>query len=323
MFDWVKFLSSEGIDFRQRGRSQLTTRCPFCGDSDYGNDNMSINLDGEGWRCWRDKQRHVGKSPVALIQAFLGCSFEQARTIAKVDKSPETDLLGAVKLRLVSNVETKVAKKLTMPPEFKSTWRKPSAQHFRNYLKKRGIPLALVQKMGLRYCNSGQFSGRIIIPVTYNNRLVSWTGRSIHKHAQLRYLSLSEEECGTPINNYLLFHDQLLRCKAKILCLCEGPFDALKLWAIGERAGIVSTCFFTSSASPAQIDMLHSLFPRFQRRFLLLDQGTLPTAMRLAQQLSGLDVGIANLPFGFKDPGELGADAVSDQFMLALSKSPR
>jgi hypothetical protein len=322
-FDWIKFLSSEGIAFRQYGRSQLNTACPFCGESDYDRNNMSINIEGKGWRCWRDKQRHVGKSPVRLIQAYLKCSFEHAISLAGAGKAPESDLLNMVRSRIAPIQVAEQRKPLVMPAEFKTTWLNPSATGYRAYLKKRGISVSLAKQLGLRYCYSGEFAGRIIIPVMHRRKLVSWTGRSIHKQAEIRYLSASEEIAGRPINNYLLFYDELLRCEATTLCMCEGPFDAIKLWSLGRQRSIAATCFFTSSASDKQIDMLHSLLPKFHRRYLLLDQGTQGQAMRLTQQLCSLGVTIANLPPGFKDPGELGADITSQKFMLALGKSHR
>jgi hypothetical protein len=195
----------------------------------------------------------------------------------------------------------------------------PSARPFLRYLADRGFSsehiATLTQRYGIRYCTRGPYAGRIIFPVRMGDDLCTWTGRSISPTATLRYKSLSPdpekaesegvEPAMGPISNYLLFYNLLWRTRCDVLYLCEGPFDALKIGVLGKDRGAIATCCFTAAPSAAQVELLHELFPRFRRRVLLLDRGTLPTTLRTASLFAGLDVDIGDLPRGVKDPGEL------------------
>ena len=212
-------------------------------------------------------------------------------------------------------------RKLLLPKEFrKFTGQYPTEKHYTKYLKSRGykevdIPW-LTEQFDLRYVATGSFHHRVIFPVTYNKKLITWTGRAISPTMNVRYLSLpTDQEAAdklgyppalTSIGDHLLWYDQLCKFRnPKTLYLVEGPFDALKVWYLGQQWGIVATCFFTATASVGQIDELHELLPRFRRKYLLLDRGTLDVAMRLHSLLASLGVEVRHLPPGIKDPGIL------------------
>jgi hypothetical protein len=108
-----------------------------------------------------------------------------------------------------------------------------------------------------------------------------------------------------PINNYLLWWDDLMKADVETIILCEGPFDALKVTTLGWNMGVAATCFFTQSPGPLQVDLLHELLPRFRRKYLLLDQGTIPALIKIAAELQTLGVERLLLPRGVKDPGVL------------------
>ena len=215
-------------------------------------------------------------------------------------------------------------KKLKLPPEFKpfDDAYKPSSRIFRNYLYERGFTPVQVNNFtihyGIKYCTFGPYGGRIIFPVYADNQLITWTGRTIHTNHNPRYKSLSPDTEKSkadgfnpaigPITNFLLWQDNLNGMNASTLILTEGPFDALKTNVLGRPYRIEATCCFTSQPSISQVDLLHQIAPRYKRCLLLLDQGTLPTAIKVSSQLSALGFAIKQLPSDIKDPGELNAN---------------
>ena len=222
-------------------------------------------------------------------------------------------------MSMLEPVNSKTKQSLKMPPEFRyfPMYECPSARPFINYLKYRGfdnygdIRICL----RIRYCVEGYFKNRIIFPIVHEDKLVSWTGRSISKRNPVRYLSLTANherarELGTsqaigPINDYLLWHDDLTDLNCHTIVLTEGPFDALKVNVLGNPHGICATCFFTNTPSRKQIELLHGLLPRFGRHILLLDQGTLSIAIWTASVMKNLGIEFKTLPTGVKDPGDL------------------
>jgi hypothetical protein len=319
-FDWANFLDRRRIAYSSKGASGDNVRigCPWC----HSADSMSVSLVGDGWRCWRQPGEHYGRNPAKLVQALINCSWQEACSITgQVAGISGDDVLSKVN-SLFKKPEPRVNLPLILPPEFQSFQHElPSSQLFTDYLEhKRGFARstikALTEDYGIRYCMRGAFSGRIIFPILHDAQMVTWTGRSIYAVEELRYKALSSDperakEEGLPpavkpITEYLWNYDQLKTDNdPSCLVLTEGPFDALKVDVLGRGRGIAATCFFTMTASPQQIELLHDVLPRFRYRILLLDQNTTSAGLRLTWQLQTLGVVMRQLPRQFKDPGEL------------------
>lgn len=318
-FNWEEFLRDHNVHYVTRGpntpRNHVSTKCPFCGTAD-PSEHMAISLEGHGWHCWRNRV-HKGRSPIKLIQALIGCSYEQAQIIAGVSVTIPTDFLGSVKAQFESHNSIEDETPLDLPPEFRKLNELPSCRPYIRYLAQRGLSdwEILTNYYGIRYCTDGPFHGRIIFPVYYQGKLRNWTARTISQNEELRYKQpmtkkeKSEKEgiplVAKPVGHFLLWFDKLLDNPGDTICLTEGPFDALKVNYLGEKHGIQSTCFFTNSPSEPQLNLLHELLPHYRSRILLLDQGTIPIALRLQGMLTGLDVKLIQLPSSLKDPAEI------------------
>lgn len=321
-FDWIRFLESHHIPYETSGpntaRGQIAIHCPLCGAADPSM-HMSIALHGGGWRCWRRPDAHYGRSPTGLVRLLILCSDDQAKEIVGGSVYVPDDWLSQVQQQFVPAAE-EVTPPLKLPQSFKKLASGlPSAKPFLRYLHDRGFDDRgvefLAKRFGLHYCTQGLYKGRLIFPIRYGKELVTWTGRTIYKTQNLRYRTLSadpekaaEEGMGRaigPITRYLLSFNHLMKsADADTLCICEGPFDSAKVQLLGQKMGITSTCFFTSMPSRDQVELFHLLLPKYKRRFLLLDRGTMPVALKIMTALSGLGVRIMQLPGELKDPGE-------------------
>ena len=320
-FDWQRALDQNHIPYSASGanvsRGNLVTHCPFCGHADQGQ-HMSINLEGRGWRCFRNPD-HRGKNPARLLQALLGCSAEHAASLVGNDIYIPENFEHQV-LQYMTAKQIGKSHKLELPDVFKSfNDVYPSARPFIEYLRGRGFTIKqckmMTQWYDLRYCTRGAFAYRIIFPIYHERKLVSWTGRAINKGAVIRYKTLHVRQDTAaddysipalgPISNYLLWFDDLMESDHETIVLCEGPFDALRVDVLGWHYGIRATCFFTSSPSAQQIELLHQLLPRYKRRLLCLDQGMIANTVKVAGQLAALGVRPIELPKRYKDPGEL------------------
>jgi hypothetical protein len=320
VFDWIDFLQNNHIPYATSGANvssgTAVISCPLCGHEDEGK-HMVVSLRGRGWKCWRRPSEHRGREPARLISLLLRISLEQARLQVYGTANLPGDLLSSVQA-LVNppSLDAPPKTKLELLPEFVPlTASKVAARAFQNYMLGRGFYLDELERFDLYYCTSGPFRARVIFPIHFNGRLVCWTGRSIKADEELRYRTLSADpekaaKSGLPLalgqlSNYLMWYDDLIKTRANTLVLVEGPMDALKVDILGVDYGICSTCFFTAQPGPRQIDLLHTLAPRFERRYLLLDRGTLPTALRVTRDLQAIDISIRQVPEGTKDPGAL------------------
>lgn len=322
-FDWLAFFDQHNIEYVTRGsnvsRDNVAIHCPFCGVDDESQ-HLSVNLSGRGYRCFR-RPTHRGRSAARLVAALLRCSLDAARRMVGDAVFIPDDFMGRV-TSVLTPAQVDESAELEWPEEFKTIADRPSARLVYQYLMGASRRFScdqidtFTERFGLHYASQGLYRGRIVFPVHQDNRLVSWTGRTVYPGEALRYRTLStdpeSQDCMRgygpalgPISDYLLWYDDLLDTDADTIVLVEGPFDALNVRVRGWGEGIDATAFFTSSPSTQQINLLHELLPRYRRRLLLLDQNTLATALHVVGSLTGLGVEIAHLPRGVKDPGLL------------------
>lgn len=321
MFDWEQFFNAHGIEYVTSGpnigRGELGVRCPFCGAAD-PSQHMSVNLEGHGWVCRRNRAEHRGKSAARLVAALLGCSIGEAKRMVGEPTLPgAATALAEVEALLGPQVEQDegAPRALDELREFKKFGSLPSARPYVRYMVGRGFSEKFLRRasaeMGLRYCTRGPFGGRVVFLVHQGGALVNWTGRAISSRAFLRYRSLSPDPgraardglppAARPIEQCLLWADTLM-AGGPLLEIVEGPMDALKMRMLGRRA----TCLFTNTPSRWQIDLLREISQRFERRVVLLDRGAEVQALRAATALAALGFRVGWLPRGVDDPGELG-----------------
>lgn len=329
-FNWEAFLAQRGINFVKSGpnvgRGNINIRCPFCGDSD---PSEHLGIGPQGWGCLRNAA-HRGRSPIRLLQQILRCTVEEARRLAGVAEqlTPTTDAL-AESFRALAGVGagevTPHNGPLKLLPEFKPLLNgSVFAQAFVEYLRQRGFRDAqiswLAHNYELCYATKGLYAYRIIIPIYDRySTLLSWTARSISADAQPRYRTLRVSgNDGGPIANLaanatILGLPLLWRAEnPRVLLLCEGPFDALKITAFGQTLGVYATALFGLNVYPTQVELIQQLSGRFDKVYLLLDEGTEFQRLRLLDTLSPVGVIPLAVPYDRKDPGELtGAEVVN------------
>ncbi len=104
---------------------------------------------------------------------------------------------------------------------------------------------------------------RIMIPIYYQGKLISYQGRSVQEDARNRYLCCPPEE-------ELRFHKALLynidRATSKKVILVEGVFDALKLIQASGNYNIVAS--YGTAIEPQQLQVLRE---RYDEVFILYD----------------------------------------------------
>jgi hypothetical protein len=213
--------------------------------------------------------------------------------------------------------------KLTFPPQFKPLWKNNSISSlpFWDYLGQRGYDHDaqdwVAESYNLHYATRGPYRYRLIIPVYSNTgELMTWTARSITPDNPIRYKTLSVEpnslypgpvaKCAP--GQLLLGLPLLWQCSnPEVLVVAEGPFDAIRISALGRKIGVYGTCLFGLNITDGQVALLEQLLGRFRHLIVLLDPDAKLRAFRIQEQLVNLPVRIEALPPGVEDPGALPA----------------
>jgi len=328
-FDWETFLRQHRIEYVTTGpnasKDHINIACPFCGNAD-PSQHLGISTKGQGYYCFRS-QAHGGRSPVRLVRQLIHCDEVTARRIVygTAPNVPTEDALSANIRAIRAADEVQVVKPqlaLKLPKEFKPLLSGSSlARPFLDYLRQRGHSEAnirwLAQTYQLHYVTQGLFAYRLIIPIfDRKGELLTWTGRTIQLGVEPRYraLGMPRPDHGPPFARYSI-KDTLLGLPllweaepARVLIVCEGPFDAWRISSLGRGFGVYGTCIFGLSVQDAQIELLQQLSSRFKKMVLLLDPDAEMYRLRFYERLATVKIEISRLPFAVKDPAELSTD---------------
>lgn len=258
--------------------------CPYC-DEEKGHYNLGLNCGGNYYHCWKS----VHSYPIKKVLS----------DVLSVPMSSIPEILNQYEggTKIVERRMSK-AKYLELPTD---TFSKAE----RKYLKSRDFdPKYLYKKYNIVGGGiDGPWKFRIIIPVYYQGKLMSWTGRSILSKKKLkelgipRYKNLSIEKSVKNIKELFFNIDN---CKSDTVVLTEGAFDVL-------RFDGNAICSMGTELTEGQINLLSN---RFRKIFILFDNE--PEAQEKARkfglQLSaiGIEVEIVNAyeDFGKNDMGE-------------------
>lgn len=332
-FDVVRFFQQRGIKYIEKGvnvkRDEVNISCPFCNSSRNPDPSYHLGvIPSLGyWSCWRNK-KHRGKRLHRLIMKLLNIGYHEACQILGIKKVwLQEDVFDHFAKNPVSIfnsevIEQEVSEKLALLEEFKPFTGFNSSKIFLNYLVTRGFPQSmvndLVHEYSMHYCYSGKWQNRVILPIFLDGELVTWTGRSIAEHAELRYRSLSEKEGALiSIKDTVFNFDALMDVYGKVLFVGEGPFDAIKVDFYGKEHNVRSTCLFSKNLRLPQAVLLGELSFAFDKVVFLLDSTELDTSLEAEGLLAFVDEGkvdIGVLPEGKKDPGELNRRQVYQLF---------
>lgn len=273
-------------------RGWVNVNCPYC-DTKSTSFNLGFNPAGNYYHCWKSQHSY---SLQEVLSTLLNVPISSVDGIL-TDYQGVGDIIPEKKKSKVKYIE--------LPTDtFTSAERK--------YLKSREFsPHYLKEKYNIVGGGiSGDWKFRIIIPVFYNGRLMSWTGRSILSKEKLkelgipRYKNLSIEKSVKNIKE-LFFN--LDNCKGKEVVLTEGPFDVL-------RFDGNAICSMGTELTESQVSLLAE---RFEKVFILFDNEfeAQEKARKFGLKLSAIGVEVEKVDafgdFGKNDMGECSLEEIN------------
>lgn len=281
-FDPLKYLRASGIPYAEKGtqisRNFVGIDCPFCGD-----DNMhgGFHLYKEYYNCWR-----CGWTPLQKV-------------IATLEDITEREASRIIKDFTIRGIRTKKTESRSLKIK-KGTLKLPLGcgplkKNHKIYLRGRNFnPDKLEKQFKLMGTGpTGRYKFRIIAPIYYRGKMVSYQGRDYTDLQTLRY-----KACAEP--DELLHHKLILyniKKKYKKIILVEGITD---VWRMGSR----TVALFGTGYTKAQLILLSRLY---RQVFILFDseQEAQKRATNLMSELTALGVETENVVLSSGDPGDL------------------
>jgi hypothetical protein len=342
--DWLTFLGDQGIPYVERGanvaRGHVGIACPLCGDDP--SHHMGLNTNDSRWGCWRD-QSHRGRSPVYLIQSLLSCDKKTAIDTAKRYCKDVANEQGAIRARLEkvareagvrkphqrAEIDDAMAPADTFPVTKNPRAAKPAI----DYMRQRGFNVQtelVCRRYNVRYASQGQSAGRVWFPVRSGGGVKGYVGRTIVGHKARYYAHPGGDALKTTIWNYDRCLDAPDKPRGstaggfqgnksalsdpppgKVLILCEGILDAMKLDFYGSPYGVRSCALLGLSLGAEKQVLLTHLARKYSKVFICLDAEAQRHAYEMESKLAIARARVLALPEGVEDPGEMSPKAAS------------
>lgn len=294
MIDFKSLLENYHVPHTTRvNRGWVNVQCPFCDDHSM---NGGFSEQDGHYNCWLCG----GRSGESALQKLLSCTAQEARNLLK-EYGDVSNMSSERKIALASDI--------SLPSD---TFIKIE----RDYLvSRRYDPDKLHLSMGVVGGGLfGEWAFRIILPLYYKHRLVSWTGRTILSKKDAdenhipRYKNLAVEK--SVINPKDVFFNMDNATKDSVI-LVEGPFDVLRM-----KDDCI--CSFGTTMTPEQIKLLAD---RYKKVYVMFDNedAAVAKATHVAENLDsvGIDAYVVN---GCKDYDKKDSDELTDDEALDVKR---
>lgn len=316
-FDIRDYLESYLSRCKDSKPPEVTAECPAC--ERYG--SFYANSVTGAYVCFKCDFR--GRSIIGLIAHIEDIPWREARARIfresvelrrKDDIFTLRDRIDAIRPEAAQDDEQEPEKvDVPLPEFFRPCYRAHAKKGQRlwsvpRWLRTRGVSRWTAKAWGLGWCRSGRCGGRLVIPIDCPNGR-SWTARDMSGQAKQKYLNPEDAD-----------HSKLLigwHCTPLTgdLVLCEGPFDAIKLW----QHDIPALALGGKNLHGNQLDLLRALDPHTAIT-IMLDPEELSAPDKVAETLLQhfSTIYVAKLPEGV-DPG----DSTLEQAQEAIDFSRR
>jgi DNA primase len=239
------------------------------------------------WHCWISDKK--GKSITTLFKQ-LNLPKERHEQLNRIIESS--------KYR-VSVKETKINQTIQLPAEYAPLWIKKNTPDYRNamyYLLNRGVTVFDILKYRIGYCESGEYSGKIIIPsYDRDGQLNYFVSRAFYKSDKFKHKN-------PKISKDIIGFEMFINWSQPIV-LCEGAFDAIAV----KRNAIPLFGKIIQGALQKKI-----IEERVKDIYICLDADALKNALSIAEKFMAEGLNVHFVELQNEDASELGFQRITE-----------
>jgi len=301
-FDVERFLSNSSLEYRTKGvnvpKEAVNIKCIYCGEQRF---HLVIRKRMNYGNCWVCKVR---KSVVEIVKDIAGCTWNEARQIVFGDRIAASMLLAFGEQEEKQVVSICKLPKFTYPLSDEQ-WANRLYRTARNYLDRRSVCEADITEFDLHYGVEGEQAYRVVIPMYFGGKLVTYTGRDWTERSELRYRACPTDLCVLLPTDFLYGYDTFVGHRAIVV---EGAFDKI---ATGKQALAASTNKLSSKqkAMIARLDIDELVF--------VLDPDAADAAEELAYYFRPIVKRVKIVKLTGGDPAKVGRAGVMSQIERA------
>jgi len=250
--------------------------------------DINTNSNGENaWHCWISDKK--GRSISSLFKQLNlpKKQFEQLESILKTSKYR------------ISTETKKQEYTLQLPEEYRPLWISKNTPDYKNamfYLKQRGLTIFDILKYRIGYCESGEYSGKIIIP-SYDA-----SGQLNYFVSRAYYSADSQKHKNPKVSKDIIGFEMFINWSEPII-LCEGSFDAIAI----KRNAIP---LFGKIIQPALQKRI--IQERVSDVYICLDADALKNAIQIAEKFMSEGLNVYFIKLNESDASELGFKKINE-----------
>jgi DNA primase len=273
--------------------NEITFYCPFC---NHYKQKLNINLISEKWHCWV-----CGIGGHKILSLFRKLKVEKRFF----------DILSKITGTRLSNIsKDKSYEIISLPSEFQklstSNPNSPEAKNALSYLRKRGLFSQDILKHNIGYCESGKYSGMIIIPsYDEDGNLNFFTGRS--------YYDVNFKHLNPTVSKDIIGFELFINWNEPIT-IVEGAFDAIAI----KRNSI--PLFGKLILDKLKLKILEKGVKRIN---ITLDKDAMKNAISMAEYFIGCGISVYFVELPEKDPSELGFEKITNIIKQVKKLTPK
>lgn len=292
MIDVKAVFDHFSIDYKTGGKNvginDINIDCPYCNSDKH----LSVHKQKGTPYCWVCDMDGNKPSIATIIKELTGFEFKDIIPVIKEHSDDD----------YFTQDNIKISRVCRLPAECQDFQYPKDQYNFKmavQYLCKRNINAEKAKKYNLKFCPSGPFHHRIIIPVYKDKKLVNYIGRTYGKSEQ-RYKNCYTKDCNIRLRDTLYNIDNFAGDKIRLV---EGVFDAM------EMDDHSTLAIFKSKLSINHTRLIIGL--KAKELSIVLDPDAYAKAITIAENLSPFfkKVCVIKLPDNM-DVSELGRDKV-------------
>ena len=250
--------------------------------------DINTNHAGENaWHCWISDKK--GRSITTLFKQ-LNLSREKFEQLNRI--------IETTRYRTGIQIEEKT-QVIQLPDAYRPLWIKKNTPDFKNaihYLTKRGITIFDIIKYRIGYCESGEYSGKIIIP-SYDT-----DGQLNYFVSRAYYSSDTQKHKNPKISKDIIGFGMFINWAEPII-LCEGSFDAIAI----KRNAIP---LFGKIIQPMLQKKI--IEERVKNIYICLDADALKNAIQIAEKFMSEGLNVYFIELKNEDASELGFQQITE-----------
>jgi DNA primase len=200
----------------------INVQCPFCSD---GSNHCGISGETFIYHCWRCEARGPLSKLLNELTGIPEIQFEEFLESEGIDFGVAVeDQINNV-LEAEKEIVEKRTARVSLPKFARKITEDIYAPRLKIFLEERKISIQTCIKHDCYICDVGDYANRLVIPVYFDGKLVSFQGRDMTGRSELRYRTAPGH-----INEFLYGYDTL---PDDTMVITEGILDK---WRVGNQA---------------------------------------------------------------------------------------